>query len=259
MRSQVQVLAGPPPIPAGHSAAGREPGTPAASLGRAGAARPPWPARPLASPDPSTRAAGPTTTTHRGRPPSPGQQPRGRCGHPRAAAYSRAHSAAVSDGRSARRLACLVAQPVKRDRARTHLARARHRPPLTNATSAASPRPGLLGRPSSRSKTRQPTGTRPVPVVTVAAASTWSPLQPPEVGRDGRVRTDGGGQQPAGRRTGGRQTGGRRTAGRRMGRTPDGPDTGRAGHQMAGHRDGWTAGPGRRNRTGGHHMVDADR
>jgi tetratricopeptide (TPR) repeat protein len=36
MRPEVQVLAGPPAIPAGHSAAGSEPGTPAASLGHAG-------------------------------------------------------------------------------------------------------------------------------------------------------------------------------------------------------------------------------
>jgi hypothetical protein len=43
MRSQVQVLAGPPLIPAGHSAAGSEPRTPAAGLGRAGAAPHPRP------------------------------------------------------------------------------------------------------------------------------------------------------------------------------------------------------------------------
>jgi hypothetical protein len=40
MRSQVQVVAGPPPIPTGHSAAGNRPGAPAASRGRVGAARP---------------------------------------------------------------------------------------------------------------------------------------------------------------------------------------------------------------------------
>jgi hypothetical protein len=39
MRSQVQVLAGPPPIIAGQSTAGAEPGALAAGLGRAGAAR----------------------------------------------------------------------------------------------------------------------------------------------------------------------------------------------------------------------------
>jgi hypothetical protein len=46
MRSQVQVLAGPPPIVAGQSAAGSERSQLAAGLGRAGAARPSPPARP---------------------------------------------------------------------------------------------------------------------------------------------------------------------------------------------------------------------
>jgi hypothetical protein len=72
MRSQVQVLAGPPAIVAGQSAVGSKPGTLAASLGRAGAARPPppatgarhaaWPAlegqrqaRPPPAPDPGPR------------------------------------------------------------------------------------------------------------------------------------------------------------------------------------------------------------
>ena len=50
MRSQVQVLAGPPPIVAGHSATGSELGALAAGLGRAGAARPPPPAPLLAPP-----------------------------------------------------------------------------------------------------------------------------------------------------------------------------------------------------------------
>jgi hypothetical protein len=81
MRSQVQVLAGPPPIVAGHSAVGGEPGVPAASLGRAGAARPSPPARPLALPArPPERQAPrphPPWSTH----PSPERQPRGRCGH----------------------------------------------------------------------------------------------------------------------------------------------------------------------------------
>jgi hypothetical protein len=50
MRSQVQVLAGPPAIPTGQSAVGSKPGTLAASLGRAGAAPPSPPARPSALP-----------------------------------------------------------------------------------------------------------------------------------------------------------------------------------------------------------------
>jgi hypothetical protein len=81
MRSQVQVLAGPPPILAGHSAAGSEPGALAAGLGRAGAARPSPPAPPVAPPGPPTRASGSATTTHRGRAPSRGRQPRGGCRH----------------------------------------------------------------------------------------------------------------------------------------------------------------------------------
>jgi len=71
MRSQVQVLAGPPPIVTGQSAAGSEPGTLAVGLGRAGAARPSPPAPPLAPPGPPTRPSGSATTTHRGRAPSP--------------------------------------------------------------------------------------------------------------------------------------------------------------------------------------------
>src|SRR5215218_7131722 len=53
MRSQVQVLAGPPTIVAAHSAAGTEPGALAAGLGRAGAARSSPPAPPLAPPGPA--------------------------------------------------------------------------------------------------------------------------------------------------------------------------------------------------------------
>jgi hypothetical protein len=81
MRSQVQVLAGPPPIVAAQSAAGSEPGALAAGLGRAGAARPSPPAPPLAPPGAPTRASGSATTTHRGRAPSRGRQPRGGCSH----------------------------------------------------------------------------------------------------------------------------------------------------------------------------------
>jgi hypothetical protein len=81
MRSQVQVLAGPPPIVAGQSTAGSEPGALAVGLGRAGAARPSPPAPPVAPPGPPTRAAGAATTTHRGRAPSRGRQPRGGGSH----------------------------------------------------------------------------------------------------------------------------------------------------------------------------------
>src|SRR5215207_3019764 len=72
MKSEVQVLPGPPTIPAGHSAAGAEPGALPGGLGRAGAAPPSPPAPPLALRAPPTRASASATTTHRGRPPSPG-------------------------------------------------------------------------------------------------------------------------------------------------------------------------------------------
>ena len=80
MRSQVQVLAGPPPIVAGHSAAGSEPGR-RCRLG------PRWGRTPILAgtssgpPGPPTRASGSATTTHRGRAPSRGRQPGGGCSH----------------------------------------------------------------------------------------------------------------------------------------------------------------------------------
>jgi eukaryotic-like serine/threonine-protein kinase len=68
MRSQVQVLAGPPPIVAGHSTAGSEPGAFAAGLGRAGAARPSPLAPPVAPPGPPpgrpARRRPPTVVAH---------------------------------------------------------------------------------------------------------------------------------------------------------------------------------------------------
>jgi hypothetical protein len=81
MRSQVQVLAGPPPIVAGHSGPSTEPGALAAGLGRAGAAPPSPLAPPVAPPGPPTRPSGSATTTHRGRVPSRGRPPRGGCRH----------------------------------------------------------------------------------------------------------------------------------------------------------------------------------
>jgi hypothetical protein len=131
MRSQVQVLAGPPPIVAGHSAAGSEPGAPAASPGRAGAARPSSPAPPVAPPGPPTRPSASATTTQRGQAPSPRTPATRRVQPPRAAACSRAHSAAARDGRSARRpglpgrSAASAAAAARTQPA----ARVRHRPP----------------------------------------------------------------------------------------------------------------------------------
>jgi hypothetical protein len=102
MRSQVQVLAGPPSMTAGHSAAGAEPGASAAWLGRAGAAHPSPPASSLSLPGSPTRAAGSTITTDSGRASSPRWQPRGRCGNAplRQAPWP---GSAASDPRPARR------------------------------------------------------------------------------------------------------------------------------------------------------------
>jgi hypothetical protein len=81
MRSQVQVLAGPPPNPAGQSAAGSEPGALAAGLGRAGAA-PPIPAGTSSGPSgvahPDVRLGDDHPTWS---PPARGRQPRVRCRH----------------------------------------------------------------------------------------------------------------------------------------------------------------------------------
>jgi hypothetical protein len=120
MRSQVQVLAGPPAIVAGQSAAGSELGALAAGLGRAGAARPSPPARPVAPPGPPTRTSGSATTTHRGRAPSPRTPATRRLPPPRAAACTRAHRAAAHDGRSARRPDLPGRSAGKRDRRGPH-------------------------------------------------------------------------------------------------------------------------------------------
>jgi hypothetical protein len=237
MRSQVQVLAGPHSISAGHSAAGSEPGTPAARLGRAGAARPSPPAhhRPCRTPHAGGR---PHDHHPPWSPPSPTAATRP-LRQPRAAACSRAHHAAASDGAPYTGLACLVAQPVKRGRPPSpHLARVRHRPPLTAATSAASPaRPPIeplqdvaAHRDSTRSCGDGCPPPRPGPHRRRLRGTRWT--RP-----DGRRRTAAGWTPD--------------------GRTPDGldtrrPDTGRPD----------TGRPDRRTRTteplSGHHMVDAD-
>jgi hypothetical protein len=200
MRSQVQVLAGPPPIIAGHSAAGTEPGALAAGLGRAGAARHPPPAPPIAPPGPPTRPVGSATTTHRGHGPSPRTPATRRVPPPRAAACSRVHRAAARDGRSGRRPGLLVAQ-----RARAAAAArtppggsGRHRPPRDQrdfASVAPHPRPpGLSPEPS---RARQPQGPPPVPVVRVARSPRPGPHRHCLSGRR-RTRPDRRGQTPDG-------------------------------------------------------------
>src|SRR5829696_4163825 len=253
MRSQVQVLAGPPPIPAGHSAAGSEPGRLVACLGRAGAACPSPPARPLALSGPST----PDGRPHDHHPPwSPTQPEDG--SHAAGAATSRAarsrdHSAAAATGAPHAGLACLVAQPSRA--AADALTQPRQGPPPTptdqRATSAASPAPGLLGRRPNRSTARQPTGTRPVPVVTGARRTDLGPTPPPGMGGDGRVRTDEAdtSRLDAGRvdtRRAGHRTGGQQTTGppdtrttNPGDRTPDGLDTERLDRRIPDDDLGW--------------------
>jgi hypothetical protein len=207
MRSQVQVLAGPPAIVAGQSAVGSKPGTLAGCLGRAGAARPSPPARPSAPPGPSTRPAGATTATHRDRAPIPRTAVTRPVRQPHAAASSRAHSAAAGDGRSA----CRPGLP---GRPASSAAAARTRPgpgPPPTArrpwvTAAASPASGPA-RPSTEPlDDAAPTGPGPVPVMGVAL-----PHRPvPQRHRLMGTRRTGGGHQRAGHRRGGHQTAGRR-------------------------------------------------
>jgi hypothetical protein len=217
MRSQVQVLAGPPAIIAGQSAAGSKPGALAASLGRAGAARPSLPASPSAPPGPPTRAAGLTTTTHRGRHPGP----------------DGSHAAGAATSRRSLIL-CLAPPPRALRRPAWHgrsagTRRRRTQPGPGSATDAPADqhasrqhrsRPGLLGRRPNRSTARQPTGTRPVPVVTGARRTDLGPTPPPGMGADGHIRTDGAddSRRPD-RRTPGRQT---QVTGHRTGWIPDG-------------------------------------
>jgi hypothetical protein len=247
MRSQVQVLAGPPPIPAGQSAAGSELGAAAAGLGRAGAARPSrrhvqWP-----PPGPPTPASGTATTTHRGHPPSPRRQRAAVAATPRRSLLPCPH------------------------RSRSHGCSARR------ASSAASPAPGLLGRRPSRPTARPPTGTSPRSGGDgCPAASTWSPPPPPEVGPDGRVRT---GRTSAGWTPDGWTPDGWTPDGWTPdGWTPDGwtPEgwtldgwtadgrtpwttTQVTAHRTAGHQTAGQPDPGRQNGMGGHRMLATDR
>jgi hypothetical protein len=220
----------------------------AAGLGRAGAARPSPPAPPVAPPGPPTRASGSATTTHRGRAPSRGRQPRGGCSH-LALQPAPVPTAQPPATGSARRPGLPGRSVVKRGRRGPHPTR---RPgsatdlPLANPTSAASPA-SRLPRPSIEPSTaRQPPGPPPVPVVTVARPPRpWSQRHRLSMGGDGRVRTDGGRHQTAVHRMGGQQTAGQRTAGHRTldGWTADGRRwtrwTTTPGVRTP---DGWTAG-----------------
>jgi hypothetical protein len=196
------------------------------------------------------------TTTHRGR--HPAQEAATRpLRQPRAGACSRAHRAAAGHGCSARRPG-LPGRSAGQARPPAVTLPGPGPPPtpLTNATSAASPASGLLGRPSSRPTTRQPTET--------SARSCGDGCPPPRPGPHRRRRRwdelDASGRTEANSRRldAGRVDTGRVDTGppdtRRAGhwmhwtpdgwtpdrRTPDGLDTGCTGHRTAGHR---TAGP----------------
>jgi hypothetical protein len=256
MKSEVQVLPGPPTIPAGHSAVGNQPGTLAASLGRAGAAPHPWPApRAGGHPDGPPPRPPPTVVAQ----PARGHQPRGRCGQlaPGPAPCPRRYrqpQAAPHAG-----LACLVAQRAgAAAAARLTPGRVRHRHPTDHRTTSAAPSvpraPRLAAQPP---EVRPPQGPRPVAVVRVArpprpgshaSAGGWEETDATgqrgwTVGGwtpDGWTARAGrwtGGQQPAGSADPGRRT---RVTGHRRGRTPD----------------GWTAGSRTTNRLGGHRMPD---
>jgi hypothetical protein len=243
MRSQVQVLAGPPPIVAGQSAAGSELGALAAGLGRAGAARPSPPAPPWAPgsahpagrlgddhppwslPQPRTAATRHAATSRcRLLPCPPRRRPRGALRTPAWPAWSL--SGQARPPRPA---------PTRRPRSATDL-------PLANATSAASP----ASRPPRPSSSRRRPGSHRASTGSGGqgrpASSTWSPTPPPEHGRR-RTRPDGRGrQQTAGHR---RVDSGRPTAGP-SGRRP----------QVTGHRAAGQPDPGHRNRMGGHRLLD---
>jgi hypothetical protein len=168
-------------------------------------------------------------------------------------------------------LACLVAQRTRAAAAARPQPRPRSAtdPPTDNrVTSAASPE-SRAPRPS----TRPPDGAAATaaPTRCCGAGSPGRldlvPTPPPEVGGDGRDRTDRGGQQTAGHRRGGQQTGwtadgvdtGRVTAAGRIA----GPGTMNPGDRTPDGRTpygrtpvGWTAGSRTTNRLGGHRMLD---
>jgi hypothetical protein len=151
--------------------------------------------------------------------PAQERQARGRCGTSRCSPL-RAHRASASDGALHAGPACLVAQrPSAAVAARPHPGPGRQRPLLTNVRPGSVAASGPARSSTEPSKLWQPTGTRPVPVVQVARRSDLVPLPPPEVGRDGRVRTDGA--------TAAGWTGGHRAAGHKTAGPPD-PDGGTA-------------------------------
>ena len=234
MRSQVQVLAGPPPIVAGQRAVGSELGALVGCLGRAGAARPSAPASPSAPLGPSTRPSGSTTTTHRGRPPSPRAAATQPVRQLRGAAGSRAPR---SRQRWALRTPIWPGWPGSGQAAAARTQPGPGPPPTPLTTrdlgSVARFRAcSVLDRAARRRGS--PPGPRPVPVVQVARRTGPVPTATACRGTR-RTRPDGwGGRQTAGRWTGGQQTAGPPDPGRR---------TKVSGERTGWTPDGWTAGP----------------
>jgi hypothetical protein len=214
MRSQVQVLAGPPPIVAGQSAPNSLPAASAAGLGRAGAARPSrrhlqWPRRGR-PPGRQARRRPPTVVAH---PAEDG--PRGGCRHLALQPAPVPHRAAARDSRSARRPGLPGRSVVKRGRggpAPTRRPGTANHLPLANPTSAAlpasrPPRPSL--EPSTAGSHR---GLHPFRWSRAPGHLDLGPHRHRlRMGGDGCVRTDGGRHQTAGHRTGGHRTAGHRT------------------------------------------------
>jgi hypothetical protein len=242
MRSQVQVLAGPPLIVAGHSAAGSGPGAFAVGLGRAGAARPIPPAPPVAPPGPPTRPSGSATTTHRGQAPAEdGSQVAGaatsRCSLLPRPPRSRPPRALPTPAWPAWSLSGQARPPRP---APNPAARVRHRPPTDQSDVGSVARvpaswtvdravdgPGAAGASTGSGGHGRP------------ATSTWvSQRHRLSMGGDGRVRTDGGRHQTVRTLDGGQQTAERRT---RWTTTPGDqtPDGWTAGSRTP-ERDGWT-------------------
>jgi hypothetical protein len=245
MRSQVQVLAGPPPIVAGQSAAGSERSQLAAGWGRAGAARPSPPAAPVAPPG----AAHPGVRLGDDHPPWSRPQPRtGR--HAAGAAHLALPPAPVPTAQPPARgaphagLAWLVAQGASAAAA----ARVRPRPPPgQRRRRQRRPRPGLLDRRSSR---RRPASHRGVHPLRWSRSPGHLDPGPHRQRLSGKV-TDASGRT-AGQRTAGRWTGGQQTAERRTlwtmtpgDRTPDGRTAG----SRTPNPDGWTPPAGHRRPT----------
>jgi hypothetical protein len=244
MRSQVQVLAGPPTITAGYSAVGGKPGALAASLGRAGAARPSPPARPSALPAPPIRAAGPTTTTHRGRHPAQDGS------YAAAAAPSRWRLVPCPPpSRKRRRSARRPGLPGRsaghaRPPAVTPPGPGSPPTPLTTRSRQHRPRPGLLGVHRAAPRRGSPPGLDPFcgDGCPPARPGPHRRLRWDEMDASGRTEADSSRLDTgrAGHRTGWTPDGLDTDGWTPDSRTPDGLDTGCTGHQTAGH---WTAGP----------------